>query len=80
MATKQGTTLTLGHAAPDTELGAVVEGVREAVESDGAPAAHDLGRALLLALDEERVRVGADAGAARGPVGRALGDVCWQLW
>ena len=60
--------LALGHPSPDTELGAVVEGVGEALCHDGAALADDLGGPLGLALDEEGVGVGAGALSAGSPL------------
>ena len=68
VAAQQRPALPLGHPAPDPELGAVVEGVREALGDHGAALAHRLGRALGLALDEQGVGVGAGAASQWRPV------------
>src|SRR6266581_877386 len=67
-AAEQRTPLTLGHAAPHTELNPVVECVREALGPDGAAAADQLGPVLRRPLNEELVRVRSLARGAGGPV------------
>ena len=67
--TKQGATLTLGHAAPDAELDAVVEGVGEALGADLAADADGLRPVLSRPLDEQGVRIGGAAGRLSGPIG-----------
>src|SRR6478736_8783589 len=74
-AAEQGPALALGHPAPDTELGAVVEGIGEALGDDGAALADRLGGALGLALHEEGVGVGAGTATENGPVRHPL-TVC----
>ena len=56
-AAEQRTALTLGHAAPDAELDAVVEGVGQALRADRAAHADGLGAVLRGPLDEQRVGV-----------------------
>jgi len=58
---EQSPALALGHPTPHAELGAVVEGVCEALGDDRAALADHLGRTLGLALHEEGVGVGAGA-------------------
>jgi hypothetical protein len=67
-AAEQRTSLPLGHPAPDTELGPVVERVRQALGHDGTALAHDLGLTLGLALDEQGIGVGTGAATQRRPV------------
>ena len=65
--TKQGATLTLGHAAPDAELDAIVEGVCQAVSAYDAAGADGLGAILSGALNEERVGIRGTTGGLRCP-------------
>lgn len=57
MLLEQRAALTLGHASPDAELDAVVQGVRATLGDDGAVAADDRRLALRCAADEELIRV-----------------------
>ena len=68
MAAQHGAALAFGHAAPDTELGPVVEGVGQALGDDRALLTDDLGVLLRGARDEEGVRVVADASSLARPV------------
>ena len=65
--TKQGATLALGHAAPDAELDAIVEGVGQAVSAHDAAGADGLGAILSGALNEERVGIRGTTGGLCGP-------------
>src|SRR5215471_10132493 len=67
-AAKQGPALAFGHAAPDTELDPVVESVREALGTDDAATADQLGPVLRRPLNEQFVRVRFLARGAGGPV------------
>ena len=67
-ALEQRPALALGHPAPDAELGAVVEGVGQALGDDRAALADDLGGLLGRALDEEGVGVRLRAPPQRRPV------------
>ena len=58
-AAQQRPALPLGHAAPDAELHAVVQRVRQALGAHGAAHADGLGAVLRRALHEQRVRVGS---------------------
>ena len=69
---QEGPALALGHPAPHAELGAVVEGIGEALGPDRAPLAHDLGGPLGLALDEEGVGIPVRAASPSGPVGHPV--------
>ena len=64
-ALEQGPALALGHAAPHAELGAVVEGVGQALGDDRAAQADGLGVLLGRALDEQRVGVARSTQAPR---------------
>src|SRR6185437_2705048 len=57
VAAQQRPPFALRHAAPHTELDAVVEGIGEAFVPNWAAAANPLRHVLLGALHEERVRV-----------------------
>ena len=80
-AAQQGTPLTLGHAAPDAELGPAVEGIGQAVEAHRAAHADGLGLVLGRAHDEQRLRIDIAAGTAGRPL-RIAGrpDPVRQLW
>ena len=65
---QQRATLALGHAAPDTELDPVVEGVREALGAHRAATADQLRPVLRGALHEQRVGIRVTAGGAGGPI------------
>src|SRR5215469_4972426 len=67
-AAKQGPALALGHAAPDTELDPVVEGVREALGTDDAATADQLGPVLRRPLNKQLVRIRLLARGAGSPV------------
>jgi hypothetical protein len=67
MLLEQGTTLTLGHAAPHAELDTIVEGVRATLQDDRTVTADDCGLALRGAADEQLVRVGLPAAGLRNP-------------
>lgn len=58
MLLEQCTTLTLGHAAPHSELHAVVERIRATLGHDRTVTADDRGFALGSAADKELIRVG----------------------
>src|SRR6476659_5820472 len=55
-AAQQSPALALGHATPDPELHAVVQGVGQALGADGATQADALRAVLRGALHEQRVR------------------------
>src|SRR6266487_2958719 len=65
---QQRAALPLGHAAPDSELDAVVERIGEALSADGAPAADQLRPVLGCPLHEQLVRITPLARCACGPV------------
>ena len=62
---QQRTALTLGHAAPDAPLDAVVQRFGQALGAHGASAADLLGAILLGTLDEEGVRLALTSGDCR---------------
>jgi hypothetical protein len=61
MLLEQCATLALGHAAPDAELDAIVEGVGPALQDHRAMPADHGGFALGGASDEQLIRVGLSA-------------------
>ena len=65
---QQGAALPLGHATPNPELHAIIEGISEALGSHRAAQADVLGSLLSGSLDEEGVGVGAPASRFSGPV------------
>src|SRR5215467_8240072 len=67
-AAQQGAALPLGHAAPDAELDAVVQGVGQALGPHGAATADQLGPVLCRTLDEKLVWVRLLARGTTGPV------------
>src|SRR5262245_42796904 len=67
-AAQQGAPLTLGHAAPDTELDAVVQGIGQTLRPHGAATADQLGPVLCRTLDEKLVWVRLLARGTTGPV------------
>lgn len=73
MLLEQGTALTLGHAAPHTELDAVVQRVRTAFGDHRAVPADDGRLALGCAADEQFVGVGLAAAGLRNPGDTSLG-------
>ena len=70
---EQGTALAFGHAAPDTEFDAVVEGVGAAFEDHRAVAAYDGGLALCGTADEELIGIGLAAPSLGYPGNTGLG-------
>ena len=60
--------LTLGHAAPDTELDPVVQRFGQAFRAHRTREAHELGLALLRTPDEELVRLLVPARSVDAPV------------
>ena len=82
MLLEQGAALTFGHAAPDAELDAVVEGVGAAFEDHRTVPADHGGFALRGAAHEQFVGIGlaasglgypGDAGLGLGAVDKAVG-------
>src|SRR5262249_61081479 len=67
-AAEQGTALAFGHAAPNPELDPVVEGVREALGTDDAATADQLGPVLRRPLNKQLVRIRLLARGAGSPV------------
>ena len=64
---EQGAALTLGHAAPDTELHPVVQCVGSAFGDHRAVPADHRGLALRGAADEQFVGIGLAAACLRNP-------------
>lgn len=64
---EQRATLPLGHASPDAELDAVVQGIGAAFGDHGAMAADDRGFALRGAAHEQFVRIGLATPGLRNP-------------
>ncbi|GAB04966.1 hypothetical protein M2359_000819 [Gordonia amarae] len=67
MLAQEGAPLAFGHAAPDSEFDAIVEGVGSAFELDGAVSADGGGFALGCAADEQFVGVSAAASGLGNP-------------
>src|SRR5215471_2234713 len=67
-AAQQRAPLPLGHAAPDTELDAVVQGIGQALGPHDAATADQLGPVLCRTLDEKLVWVRLLARGTTGPV------------
>jgi hypothetical protein len=70
---EQGAALAFGHAAPDAELDAVVQGVGAAFEDHRTVPANDGGFALGGAADEKFIRIGLTASSLRYPSNTGLG-------
>jgi hypothetical protein len=72
---EQGAALAFGHATPDTELDAVVEGVGAALENHRTMAADNGGFALGGAAYEQLIGIGLAASSLRypGDTGLCLG-------
>ena len=73
MLLEQGTALALGHAAPDSEFDAVVEGVRPTLQDHGTVTADDGGFALRCAAYEEFIGIGLTATGLGHPSDTGLG-------
>lgn len=73
MLLEQGAALALGHAAPDTEFDAVIEGVGAALENHRAMSADNGGLALGGAAYEELIRIGLAASSLGYPGDAGLG-------
>ncbi len=70
---EQGAALAFGHAAPDAELDAVVQGVGAAFEDHRAVPADHCGFALGRAADEQFVGIGLAAASLGNPGDTGLG-------
>ena len=73
MLLEQGTTLTLGHAAPDAELDAIVERIGTAFQNHRTVTADDGGLALRRSAYEEFIRIGLTATSLGYPSDAGLG-------
>lgn len=74
MLLEKSAALTLGHPSPDTELDAIVEGVRAALKHHGAVSADDCGLALRGAAHEQFIGIDLAASCPGNP-----GDACFCL-
>ena len=70
---EQGAALAFGHAAPDAEFDAVVQGVGATFEDHGAVPADDGGLALGGAAYEEFIGIGLAASSLGNPGDTGLG-------
>ena len=70
---EKGAALAFGHAAPDAEFDAVVQGVSATLEDHGAMPANDGGFALCCAAYEEFVGIGLAAASLGYPSDTGLG-------
>ena len=77
MLLEQGAALTLGHAAPHTELDAVVQGVGAALGDHRAVPADDRGLALGGAANEELIGIGRAAPGLGHPRDAGLASAPW---
>ena len=70
---EKGAALAFGHAAPDTEFDAVVEGIGATFENHRTVTADDGGFALRCAANEEFIRIGLAASSLGHPRDTGLG-------
>ena len=70
---EQGTALAFGHAAPDAEFDAVIQGVGATFEDHWTMPADDGGFALGCAANEEFIRIGLAASSLGHPRDSGLG-------
>ena len=70
---EQGAALAFGHAAPDAEFDAVIQGVGATFENHGTVPADDGGLALGGAADEEFIGIGLAASSLGYPGDTGLG-------
>jgi hypothetical protein len=70
---EKGAALAFGHATPDAELDAVIQGVGATLEDHGAMTADDGGFALCCATYEEFVGIGLTASSLGYPGDTGLG-------